>query len=222
MKVLAIGDIHEPYTRRNYIDFCVDIYNAWDCDTVVFMGDVIDWQALSFFDKHPDAPGAKDEYLLAKEGLEKWVATFPDATVCLGNHDKRTVRCGAKQNAPSIVFKDYSVLWDTPNWDWRPKIVIDKVHYYHKSKGAGLHPAYNAAKKKMHSVCLGHSHSRGGVKWLVNEDKRWFGMDVGCGIDDDAIAFVYNEEAEEKSVISCGVVIDGHPYHEMMPLEEYK
>jgi len=69
---------------------------------------------------------------------------------------------------------------------------------------------------------MGHIHHVGGVKWKVSPEKRWFGMDVGCGIDDKMWAFIYAKHVVRRSVISCGVVIDGHPYHEMMPLERYK
>jgi len=85
-----------------------------------------------------------------------------------------------------------------------------------------MHPAYNAAKKRCQSVVIGHCHSRGGIKWLCNDEMRWFGMDVGTGVDDDMWAFAYAKEQIEKSIVACGIIIDGVPYHEMMPLEDYK
>ena len=47
-------------------------------------------------------------------------------------------------------------------------------------------------------------------------------MDTGCGIDDKQHAFAYGKHMKRKSVISCGVVIDGMPYHEMCPIEKFK
>jgi predicted phosphodiesterase len=52
-KVLAIGDIHAPATHPGYLTFCKDVYHEWGCDTVVFMGDVIDHQAISFHANNP-------------------------------------------------------------------------------------------------------------------------------------------------------------------------
>ena len=87
MRVLAVGDIHEPVSRKGYIHFCKDLYKEWDCDTVVFIGDVIDWSAVSFHAANPEAPGPHDEYKLALAGVQRWYREFPKATVCIGNHD---------------------------------------------------------------------------------------------------------------------------------------
>ena len=37
MKVLVIGDCHEPVSHPGYLAFCQDLYADWDCDQVVFM-----------------------------------------------------------------------------------------------------------------------------------------------------------------------------------------
>ena len=42
-------------------------------------------------------------------------------------------------------------------------------------------------------------------------------MDVGCGIDERAYAFAYGRHMRQRSMLSAGVVIDGVPYHEIMP-----
>jgi len=221
-RVLAIGDIHAPCERNGYLEFCQDMYDAWSCDTVVFMGDVVDHHAISFHAMNPEAPGPKDEAKLTLKAIKKWYSVFPNAKVCLGNHDKRVVRLAASSKITKFFLKSYSKTWETPNWEWGVKFTIDGVRYFHGEKCSGMHPAYNAARKRGQSVCIGHCHSRGGIKWLCNDEKRWFGMDVGTGVDDDAWAFAYAEEQIEKSIVSCGIIIDGMPYHEMMPLEEYK
>jgi hypothetical protein len=43
-------------------------------------------------------------------------------------------------------------------------------------------------------------------------------MNVGCGVDRKHLAMKYGEDHIKKPVISCGVVIDGKPYMEMMEL----
>lgn len=62
MRVLAIGDIHEPCSKRGYRDFCQEIYDLWDCDSVVIMGDIVDWHALSFYVKNPNMPSAEKAF----------------------------------------------------------------------------------------------------------------------------------------------------------------
>ena len=46
-------------------------------------------------------------------------------------------------------------------------------------------------------------------------------MDSGCLIDVDAWQFAYGKHMNKKPILSCGVVLDGIPYHEIMPIEKY-
>lgn len=217
-RILVIGDIHEPVAHPGYLTFCQDIYDQWDCDRVVFIGDVVDWHAISFHVRHPDAPGPSDEYALALAKIAKWHNAFPTAIVTIGNHDARIIRLAESVNIPSKFIRDYTETWDTPGWRWVDDTVIDDVYFFHGIGQGGDHPAYNAARKQLMSVCMGHVHHTGGVKWQVGPTLRIFGMDVGCGIDDQAYAFAYGRHNKRKSVLSCGVVIDGLPYHEIMPM----
>ncbi|GAH23006.1 unnamed protein product, partial [marine sediment metagenome] len=40
-RILAIGDVHAPCTRKGYMQFCRDMYSEWDCDQIVFIGDLV-------------------------------------------------------------------------------------------------------------------------------------------------------------------------------------
>ena len=52
-RVLAIGDTHCPCMRDGYLEFLLEAYEAWDCDRVVMIGDLVDNCALSFHTKNP-------------------------------------------------------------------------------------------------------------------------------------------------------------------------
>ena len=41
-RVLVIGDIHLPFERKDYLQFCKDTYKEYQCNRVVFIGDIID------------------------------------------------------------------------------------------------------------------------------------------------------------------------------------
>ena len=56
-RVLVIGDVHEPATHPAYRAFVSDLYSAWNCDRVVFIGDVVDHHCISFHKKDVDADG---------------------------------------------------------------------------------------------------------------------------------------------------------------------
>lgn len=216
---LIIGDIHAPVERPHYLRFCKDEYKKNKCNSVMFMGDVVDWHAISFHAANPECPSASDEYRRALRCVRRWYRAFPDADVCIGNHDARPRRLAESVNIPARLLRDYSEAWQTPGWNWKTSFIIDEVYYHHgHGKSGGINPAYNTAKGMGMSVVMGHCHSKGGVKWLVNPLRRYFGMDTGCGVDDTAFAFAYAKEQTNRSVLSCGVLIDGMPRHIMMPV----
>lgn len=216
-KTLAIGDPHEPVAHPLYRKFCQDVAESWGVDRIVFVGDLFDLHAISFHAAHPECPGPKDEYELAKAKAQLWYKAFPDADFMIGNHDHRPVRLAESVGLPSKFIRNYSEVWETPNWKWGHEIVIDDVVYFHGIGCGGINPAFNAAKARLMSVVIGHAHSAAGVKWTAGPNARIFGMDTGCGIDQDAWQFAYGRHLPRKPVLGCGVVIEGIPYHEIMP-----
>lgn len=224
-KVLVIGDTHEPVCRSGYLRFCQDIYRKYKCNTVVHIGDLVDWHAISFFTAHPECPGPKDEYILAKQKVNKWKVAFPKAKqkyICLGNHDERPERVARSVHIPVELLKSYQDMWGMHDWQWDYNFWLDGVYYTHGTECRGIHPAWTVAGKIGESVVLGHNHSRAGVKWRANPRRRFFAMDVGCGIDVKAWQFVYGRDYTDRPILACGVILDGIPHHEIMPLEKYK
>jgi len=218
-KVLIIGDLHNPVSHPGYLQFCQDLYWEWNCDTVVFIGDVADFQAISFHAANPMCSGPDDEFLLTKQEIQKWYKAFPNkgTKICIGNHDERVIRLAESVNIPSKFLRDYKEIWKTPNWKWEHEHIIDDVYYFHGTAMGGVHPAWNAAAKMLMPVVMGHLHSRAGVKWRANPLKRIFSVDVGCGIDVDAYQFAYGRHIKERPILSAAVILDGIPYHEIMP-----
>jgi len=215
-RVLIIGDTHLPVVRKGYLEFCLDIQEAWRCDKVVHIGDVVDWQAVSFHAAHPECPGPADEYELAYAEVQKWYKAFPRATVTIGNHDERPGRKMKDSMIPARFLRDYPEIWDTPNWEWTGHTIIDDVLYLHGVGHGGMYHSANVRKDAMRSVVCGHTHSVGMIHYAQSHRERLFGMDVGCGIDDNAFQFAYSKHNEKRSFLGCGVVIDGVPYLEPM------
>jgi predicted phosphodiesterase len=219
-KVLVIGDLHCPAEHPKYLDFCEELYYEWECDEVAFIGDIIDWHSISYHAKDPRLPGPKDEYELTLECIDRWYDAFPEAKVCIGNHDRRIHRLAESAGIPDVMIKSYSEIWDTPNWDWVYDVVIDNVYYMHGEGRRGLNPAFNAARSRGMSVVMGHCHSVAGVKWFAGPNERFFGLDVGCGIDVGKLQFAYGKHLDNKPILAAGVVIDGIPYSEIMPISK--
>ena len=215
-RVGIVSDLHEPVSRKGALEFVTDIFEMWDVNEIVFIGDIIDWHGISFHPMEPQCPGVADEYALAKKRIAKWVKAFPKAKVCIGNHDERPTRLAKTVKIPEFMIKPYNELWDAPGWDWQYKHKIDRVLYRHGTGCGGIHPAWNLMNRIHQSVVIGHLHARAGIKYSMNSDARLFGMDVGCGIDEKAWQFAYSRDVADRPATSVGVVIDGVPYLEPM------
>jgi len=216
-RCLVIGDLHEPVSHPGYMTFCKDLYSQWDCDTVIFIGDVADQQAISFHAINPECPGPSDEFALTKECIQKWAKAFPKASVCIGNHDERVIRKAQSVGIPAKYLRNFADVWETPGWNWEYEHHIDAVCYLHGTMRGGINPAWTTMSKKMESVVLGHAHGRAGVKFRTSYNQRRFALDTGCGIDVDAFQFAYGKHTDERPVLGAGVILDGIPYYEVMP-----
>ncbi len=219
---LIIPDLHFPVAHPRALDFCVDTYNKYDCDSALYIGDIFDHHAISFHDKNPNCPSAIDEYRRAKTDAQQWHDTFGKSDIIIGNHDCRPSRMAEKMGVPDIHLKPYNEVWGTPDWNWTFDVVHDGVYYFHGVGSSGKTPALNKSDTMHMPVVMGHVHSVAGVHYGAGPEARWFGMDVGCLIDREAWQFAYGKHAKKKPILGCGVVLDGIPYYEIMQLERYK
>jgi predicted phosphodiesterase len=217
MRTLYIGDIHAPVTHPGYLKFNEHLADKHQVKRVCLIGDVLDHHAISFHASNPACPGPNDEYELSLACIARWHDAFPEADVCVGNHDARTYRLAETHGIGPQYLRDYADIWETPGWTWRDEFQHEGVLALHGTGRGGEHPAYNAMKRNHQSVVLGHTHHAGGVKWSAHRGGRLFGMDTGCGVDVEAAAMAYGKNFDRKPLLGSGVVIDGVPYHEPMP-----
>lgn len=216
--VLVIGDTHFPAVHPDYLDFVLDTKKKYKCTKIMHIGDVVDHHTISFHKKHPEHTGAMQEYEQAMKFIDTWKKLFPKMSVCIGNHDERVFRLAADAGIPPFYIKEYKKIYNTPGWDWAKDFFIDNVYYTHGTGASSQYPAFNTAKARATSCVMGHHHSVAGINWLVGPTTRYFGMDVGSGVDRTHIAMQYGSTYIKKPVVSCGAVVDGHPYLELMSL----
>lgn len=203
-RVLVIGDLHEPFCLDGYLEFCIDTYNKYQCNKVVFIGDVIDNHYSSYHETDADGMGGGQELELAISKLAEWYKAFPNAHVTIGNHDRLIMRKAQTSAVPKKWIKDYKEVLEVPNWEFVSRVVIDNVQYIHGEAGT----AKVKCKADMMSTVQGHLHTQAYTEWFVGANFKVFGMQVGCGIDHESYAMAY-AKAGKKPVIGCGVVIDG-------------
>ncbi len=235
MRVGIISDTHFPAVHPAALQFVLDVFHEWRIRQVVHIGDVCELHNPSFHENHPDMPGPKDEFDQSNECVHVWddtlrrhrfVSRARPMLVCKGNHDGRPERVAAKFGVTKEFLKAHNEVWGV-NWIWDLEHEIDGVLYMHGHKrcGGGEHPAHLTIKKGLDQpLVLGHYHTKGGINPLPGRKALRWGMDVGCLIDRLHPAMEYAEGGAAKQMMSVGVVIDGHPYYEMMPCgpgEEY-
>lgn len=203
--ILIIGDIHEPFSHPDYLDFCTRTRDKYNCDTTIFIGDVVDEHALSAWDSDPDGYSAGHEANQAQVALQKWYEAFPDAYICIGNHDDRPMRRAFKSGIPKRYIRSFEEIWGSPiGWKWGLSWIADGITYEHGVMG-GTHAAYNRALKMGRSIVQGHTHINPGVKYL---GPNWYALNVGCGLDENAYAMAYGRQYNGQIVLGCGVVLD--------------
>ena len=212
--VLVIGDLHEPFCLDNYLGHCVETYNKYKCDEVVFIGDIIDNHASSYHETDPDGHSAGQELKMAIQRIKQWYQAFPKATVIIGNHDRLIMRKAYSSGLSKMWIKDYAEVLGTPGWNFTESIEIDDVLYIHGEGGT----ARARVRRDLQSIVQGHLHSQAYIDWCVGAKFKLFGMQVGCGIDHKSYAMAYGKEGP-KPAIACGVVLQGEvPINIMMNL----
>ena len=202
-RVLVIGDLHEPFCLDQYFDHCKQVYNKYECNKVVFIGDVIDNCYSSFHDADPDGMGGGDELDLAISRLARWVNAFPKAYVTIGNNDRIISRKAFSGGVPKKWVKTYNEVLEAPDWNFVESVIIDDVMYIHGEGGT----ARARMKKELHSMVQGHLHTQGYIEYYVGQKHKIFGMQVGCGIDKDSYAMAYGKNFQ-KPFVSCSVVLN--------------
>lgn len=211
MNILIIGDLHEPFSLDGYLEFCKKIYKLYKCDHVVFIGDIIDSHYSSYHETDPDGYSAGDELRHATNRLAKWHKAFPNADVCIGNHDRMAFRKAFTAGLAKAWIRDLNEVLAVPSWNFQVSFKYDGVKYVHGDKGV---TARTKAIKQGQSIVQGHRHTEAYI-WH-NAGNNTFGMQVGTGIDADSYAMAYS--AEQDPALSCGVVLSGKQAH-LIPYE---
>jgi hypothetical protein len=219
-RVLVIPDLHFPAVHPKALAFVKKIRTKYKTTQTVILGDVVDMHYISSHTKNLEDD--QNGVIAHKESvklIKLWHKVIGEADVVIGNHDDRAIRLGASEaNIPRVYFKDYSQLYNTPKWKWQNNLVIDNVFYTHGSGASGANPAMNIAKSLLQSTVCGHFHSTMALQWLCGPTNRIFGLTAGCLVDRKHPCMAYGNSYLHKPVLGCSVVIDGHPYMELMDL----
>jgi hypothetical protein len=211
--ILVVGDLHEPFCLDGYLEWNKHIYKKYNCSHTIFLGDTIDNHFASFHETDPDGMSGKEELDQAIKRLQKWHKSFPNADVCIGNHDAIPFRKGYSSGLPKVWIKEYKDVLNTPTWNFAERFVYNDIQFVHGT----AQKARMRAKNDLMSTVQGHYHTEHYLDYYVGANFKIFAMQIGCGLDRMAYAAAYGKHFK-KPAIGSGVILKDLPIPLLMKL----
>ncbi|MCK5017275.1 MAG: metallophosphoesterase [Candidatus Peribacteraceae bacterium] len=217
-RILVISDMHIPYQHPDAIAFLTAIKKKYKPDRVVCIGDEVDNHAMSFHDSDPDIYSAGHELKRARAVIKDVEKLFSEMDLVESNHGSLYFRKAKSHGIPKEALVPYNELLQVGDgWRWHFDLTIkmsdgESVYFHHGKTSDAL----NLSRNTGFSACQGHYHSRFKCDYWANTRGLYWGLQVGCLIDDKATAFAYNKTTTERPLIGCGIIINGQP--KLLPL----
>jgi hypothetical protein len=211
--ILVLSDCHFPYNHPDCVEFLRACKEKYKPDRVVSVGDEVDLHSLSFHNHSPDLLSPNDELITAINRLKPIYEMFPQMDVCESNHGSLVYRRAEANGLPAHVLKSYREILEAPKgWKWHKDITIKmsngmNVYICHSIGGDVLRVSQSMGM----SVVQGHHHEKFEIRYWANSLGLYWGMFVGCMIEDDSLAFRYNKTNLKRPLIGCGVIVNGIP-----------
>ncbi len=212
-RVAVFSDIQAPFHHPDSVEFFYNVWDYFDCDMEVFIGDMVDYHAISAWGKDPDGLDVSREMQLASTTIEQLYTVWPNAKVCLGNHDERPQRLAYKAGLSVAHIRTFNETFGTPNWHWKMSFLQQAMDgtetmYVHGNGKGGNTAALNMAKDNWCNVVMGHIHTNGCINYHNNRKASIYGMNVGCMLKLDSYAFSYARHHTKKPILGMGVTLD--------------
>lgn len=210
--VLVISDLHIPYHHKDSFDFLKEIKKQFKPDTVINIGDLLDFHAISMHEHNPDLPSAGDELNLAKGYIKELESIFPDVTEVHSNHSSLVYRRAIKYGMSAQFLRPYGDFLGTKKWKWVDDLTLKmsngkRVHFTHGKSADVLKVSQTMGM----SAVQGHYHTKFCISYWANPDDLYWGMNVGCLINQKSMAFSYAKNFATRFVLGCGIIINGIP-----------
>jgi len=216
-RILVISDTHCPFQHPDALKFLKAIKDKYKPDRVIHIGDEIDSHAMSYHDTDPDLFSAGEELKKARAVIWQIEELFPKVDVIESNHGSLWYRKAKTHGIPREAIKTYEEILKTKHWKWHFELTITLPNkqpcYFHHGRSAN---SLVASQHRGMAIVQGHYHEKFNIQyWGTTERLNW-GMNVGCLVDDKALAFEYNNSNLKRPLIGCGMIIDSQP--KLIPL----
>ncbi len=201
-----------PYQHKDMLPFLKALKKEIKPDLVVNMGDEADKHALSFHQSDSDLFSAGDELQKTIGYIEELYKLFPKMDIMESNHGSMVIRKAKANGMPIHYFKTYNDVYNVPNtWKWHNDMVVKvpngEVYFCHGK----IKDSAKLSQKESMSVVQGHYHESFKIEYWANSNNLFWGMNVGCLIDDKSLAFTYNKLFPKRPIIGTGAIVNGQP-----------
>ena len=211
-RILVISDLHIPYHHKDSFKFLKEIKKEFKPDTIVNIGDLLDFHAINLHTHDPDLYSAGHELDRSKEYIKQLESIFPKMVEVESNHSSLVYRRALKYGMSRKFLRDYGEFLGTKKWKWVDDLTIkmsngQKCFFTHGRSADVLKVSQTMAM----SCCQGHFHTAFSIKYWANPNNLFFAMNVGCLINQKSMAFNYARNFKTRFILGCGIIINGVP-----------
>lgn len=210
--ILVISDLHCPYQHPDTLSFLAACKKKYNPDTIVCIGDEVDFHALSYHESNPDLDNAGEELNKAIKALKPIYKLFPNCIVVESNHGSMVLRKAITGGIPKKAIRSYNEILEAPKgWKWVDDVILKTelgpVYFCHgKSAAAGkLASLYGC------SAVQGHFHEKAQIHYISTPERLMFDMHTGCLANDKSLALQYNKINPKRPIVSIAMIINGLP-----------
>ena len=117
-RILVISDMHVPYHHKDSIEFLKEIKKEYKPDTIINIGDLLDFHAISMHEHNPDLFSAGHELKEARKYIKELEDIFPKMVEVDSNHSSLVYRRALKFGMSKEFLKNYGDFLGTKKWEW--------------------------------------------------------------------------------------------------------
>ena len=219
-RILFISDLHIPFHHEDSFDFLRHLKQKYNPTRVICLGDELDKNSLSYHEKNPDLYSPGHELQVSIPFIHELEEIFPKMDILESNHGSLVWRKAKTFGIPKHYIKSYNdVLGVDSGWKWSFDLTINLPNgqkcYVHHGKTSNV---IQLSQQMGMCAVQGHFHESFKIDYWGNPTGLYWGMQCGCLIDDDTMAFNYNNVNIKRPIICTGLVIDSMPILEPMIL----
>lgn len=200
-RVLCLPDLHCPAADMYLLKLVADYAKWFKPDTVIQLGDLIDFKRLSRFLSNPEDATTSDEWDETCCQIEQVHKLFPNMIILNGNHDKRLLHRAKEANIPKQLLRQPHQIFNYSGWRYHlsdEPFMYEMIAYIHGD--CVNSPLTLLAQRIGCSVIRGHSHKLGLV-YTRHFNKVLFAAEAGCIVDVKSPAFAYAAGSASKEML---------------------